>query len=276
MALDRPKLHPLLHVLETHALFLVFSSFFFFFSISCLSYSVIPLGFSFFFCRCELLLLVLDPPSSAATNCISRCIHARSRTSGYTPPASQPETRIRSPERRIERNSKKQKGSQKEKKSIGAVRDLVLLGLLTNRESSAPRITRAASREIELRSQLDNFLAAPPLVAFSGLFSAFSSLVNNCCCTAAFCCCFCYICTVVGSMARLGLVPCIPLRPLVAWLLHQLTMHACMAQQNPRKKRATREMAPKGRTARHYWRSLFVSLHSHPPPRSPRALASYA
>ncbi|EZF22018.1 hypothetical protein H112_05008 [Trichophyton rubrum D6] len=156
-----------------------------------------------------------------------------SRTSGYLlQPASQPARhshRIRSPEGLSEtRRSKKE--AKKEEKSIGTVRDLVLLGLLTNRESLALRITRAASREIELRSQLDNFLAAPPLVAFSGS-SAFSSLVSAAALLYLYNCWF-------HGLARFS-----SMHPLFL-SLHGCCINSRMHATAESPKRATREMAP--------------------------------
>lgn len=123
------------------------------------------------------------------------------------------------PRARDERKSKKQiKRSKKRKeKSIGTVRDRVLLGLLTNRGPLALRITRAASREIELRSQLDNFLAAPP-VAFSGPFLPFLLFLLLC---------FCYIGAIrLVPWSDPATVPCI----------HLALAALCMqAQQSPQK-----------------------------------------
>lgn len=222
-----------LHVLETHALFPVFSSFIF--SISCLFYSVIPLGSSS--AAANYLLLLVTRPSSAATNCISRCIHVRSQTSGYfLQPASQPDTRIRSPERRIERNSKKQKGSQKKKvKKVN--RDSARSSLI-----GPPHEQGVISASYHQGSQPRNRVEKPAgqlsCSSSSRCFfffgsSAFSSLVTAAPVRS----------TAAGAAALLYLYNCwfhgparfSSMHPSSSRCMVAASTHACMPQQNPRK-----------------------------------------
>ncbi|EFE41169.1 hypothetical protein TRV_04118 [Trichophyton verrucosum HKI 0517] len=262
LALDRPKLHPFFACFgNTRAISGILL--FYFFDL----WSLLLRNSSwFFFCRCELLLLLVarpPSPSSAATNCISRCIHARSRTSGYfLQPASQPDTRIRSPERRIERNSKKQKGSQKKEKKVN--RDSARSSLIGPSHEQGV-ISASYHQGSQPRNRVEKPAGQLSCSSSSRCFffgsSAFSSLVTAAAVRS----------TAAGAAALLYLYNCWFHGPARFSSMHlsssrcmvAASTHACMPQQNPRKEQ--REDGPQSSTSQKWELTIRQPPFTSPP-----------